>query len=189
MQNTNGEDEREWIRRVLAGNADDYRRLVDAYKNRVYGLLRGMGANHQDAQDLTQETFVRAYRKLASHDETKRFAAWLYRIAHRLLIDHRRSAPPIDWTAEPPQLPATDGNPEEALLRGEHRSELRDLIGRLPENYRAVVLLRYTNELSYEEIGEVLGVPVGKVQNDLHRAKRRLKQWMTAKEETCHDML
>lgn len=81
------EEERQWILNVLDGHKEDYSYLVNRYKNKIYGLLRGMGADHQDAQDITQETFIKAYRKLASHDLDKNFAAWLYTIATNVLKD------------------------------------------------------------------------------------------------------
>lgn len=181
-------DEQKWISQVLAGNTEEYASLVDSYKNKVYGLLRGMGADHQDAQDLTQETFIKAYRKLASHDTSKNFAAWIYKIAANLLNDLRRKTNAIAWAAEGYDHLSGGANPEEILLQGENLSELQVLMRQLPENYRVVMLLRYTNDLSYEEMSEVLDVPVNKVQNDLYRAKKRLKQLLAAKEARNDDM-
>lgn len=183
------DDEKRWISRVLAGNKEEYAFLVDCYKNKIYGLLRGMGADHQDAQDLTQETFIKAYRKLASHDTSKSFAAWIYTIATNLLKDLRKSTYHKDWIGEPPPDPLSGDDPEEILLQGEHRRELRVLMRRLPSNYRVALLLRYTNDLSYEEMSEVLGVPLSKIQNDLYRAKLSLKKMLTAEEVRTDAML
>lgn len=176
------DDEEQWISRVLEGYKEEYAFLVNLYKNKIYGLLRGMGADHQDAQDLTQETFIKAYRKLASHDISKSFAAWLYTIATNLLKDLWKKSHPVGWVAESPTNPSTGNNPEEMLLRDEHRRELQVLMKQLPSNYRIALLLRYTNDLSYEEMSEVLDVPLNKVQNDLYRAKLRLKKMLTAEE-------
>ncbi|ULL16385.1 sigma-70 family RNA polymerase sigma factor [Paenibacillus sp. H1-7] len=86
-------------------------------------------------------------------------------------------------------LISTGDNPEETLLQTEHRTELQLLIRQLPPNYRIVLLLRFTNDLSYEEISEILGVPLIKVQNDLYRAKKRLKQMITVQEVRSDAML
>nr|WP_275984136.1 sigma-70 family RNA polymerase sigma factor [Paenibacillus hamazuiensis] len=172
----------------MEGHKEDYAFLVNRYKNKIYGLLRGMGADDQDAQDLTQETFIRAYRKLASHDPGKRFAAWIYAIAANMLKDLQRKKRRSDGPAGSfPELSPRDG-PEDALLREEHRRELHVLLQNLPPNYRIVLLLRYTNDLSYEEMSEVLNVPLIKVQNDLYRAKKRLKQLMTTGEAITNAM-
>ncbi|WP_158560347.1 RNA polymerase sigma factor [Paenibacillus contaminans] len=181
--------EKEWISRVLEGHKEDYTYLVNRYKNKIYGLLRGMGADHQDAQDLTQETFLKAYRKLGSHDFTKSLASWLYTIAVNLLRDLRRKAPSMELQADPALHSSPSDDPEEALLLAEHRTELLDQIRKLPTNYQITIMLRYTNDLSYEEISEVLEVPQNKIQNDLYRAKRRLKQLMTAEEVKTDAML
>jgi RNA polymerase sigma factor (sigma-70 family) len=176
------DQEKQTIRRVLEGHKEEYSFLVNRFKNKIYGLLRGMGANHQDAQDLTQETFIKAYRKLASHDPGKSFAAWTYTIAANLLKDLRRKRHPAGWLEEPPPDCSLGDNPEEVLLRAEHRTELHVLIRQLPHNYRLALLLRYTNDLSYEEMSGVLEIPISKVQNDLYRAKKRLKQLISAEE-------
>ncbi|WP_442602906.1 RNA polymerase sigma factor [Paenibacillus sp. KN14-4R] len=179
----------QWISSVLDGRKEDYAFVVNRYKNKIYGLLRGMGADHQDAQDLTQETFIKAYRKLASHDTNKSFAAWLYTIAANLLKDMRRRSHHTEWPADPPPDHPPSENPEMVLLQEEQRTEVQVLIQQLPLNYRIVLVLRYTNDLSYVEMSEVLDVPLNKVQNDLYRAKKRLKQMMTVEEVRTDGML
>lgn len=183
------DDEKRWIGRVLAGHKEEYAFLVHHYKNKIYGLLRGMGADHQDAQDLTQETFIKAYRKLASHDPSKSFAAWVYTIATNLLKDLWKRTNHIGWIVEPSLEPLSADDPEEILLRDEHRMEIQVLMRRLPTNYRVALLLRYTNDLSYEEMSEVLDVPLSKIQNDLYRARLSLKKMLTAEEVRTDAML
>lgn len=179
----------QWISSVLDGRKEDYAFVVNRYKNKIYGLLRGMGTDHQDAQDLTQETFIKAYRKLASHDTNKSFAAWLYAIAANLQKDMRRRSHHTEWLMDPPPDHSPGENPEMVLLQEEQRTEVQVLIQQLPLNYRIVLLLRYTNDLSYVEMSELLDVPLHKVQNDLYRAKKRLKQMMTVEEVRTDGML
>ncbi|CAG7648991.1 RNA polymerase sigma factor [Paenibacillus allorhizosphaerae] len=177
------------VAEALGGNREAFAELVHRYKNKVYGLLRGMGADGMDAQDLAQETFLKAYRGLAGHDPSKSFASWLYTIAANGLRDHWKRKRPPDDAAVAAEASAGE-SPEEIYLQAERRSELRERLKRLPENYRMVLLLRYTNDLSYEEISGIMAVPIAKVQNDLHRAKKRLKQVMTEEEGgATHEML
>ncbi|WP_419886607.1 RNA polymerase sigma factor [Paenibacillus sp. B-A-8] len=183
------EDERQWIQNVLHGHKEDYSFLVNRYKNKIYGLLRGMGADHQDAQDITQETFIKAYRKLASHDLDKSFAAWLYTIATNLMKDLWKKTRPTASLPDDLIKLSLSYNPEEEFIRSEHRTELLHLMQKLPPNYRMALLLRYTNDLSYEEMCTLLEVPIGKIQNDLYRAKQRLKQIMTLQEVKSDEVL
>lgn len=183
------ESERELIHRIVAGSKQEFCFLVDRYKQKIYGLLRGMGASPMDAQDLTQETFIKAYRKLASHQPDKSFASWLYTIAANLLKDHKKKHRFEEHPIGQVETAVSDG-PEQSVLQTERRTEFQRLLALLPANYRMALLLRYTNDLSYEEIGEVLEVSVSKVQNDLYRAKKRLKQIMTeSKEGLEYEML
>ncbi|WP_245856018.1 RNA polymerase sigma factor [Paenibacillus rigui] len=170
---------RRQIRSVLEGNKEHYAFIVKLYKDKVYALLRGMGASAADAQDLTQETFIKAYRKLASHDPDKSFPSWLYAIAANLFKDFykRKRWPECELDLN---QPAPVDGPEEQWLLTEQRSEIHRRLGQLPANYRMVLLLRYTNDLTYEEIAESLGIPVSKVQNDLYRAKKSLQRRMAA---------
>ncbi|WP_339315207.1 sigma-70 family RNA polymerase sigma factor [Paenibacillus sp. FSL R10-2734] len=183
------EEERQWIQNVLDGHKEDYSFLVNRYKNKIYGLLRGMGANDQDAQDITQETFMKAYLKLASHDLDRIFAAWLYTIAANLLKDlWKGTRPTASLPDDLTELSLSD-NPEEEFIRSEHRTEILHLIQKLPPNYRKTLFLRYTNDLSYEEMCVFLDVPLSKIQNNLYRAKQRLKQILSHSEVKSDEVL
>lgn len=171
-------EEQAVIDQVLRGHKQLYSILVDRYKHQIYGILRGMGASHQDAQDVTQDTFINAYRKLAHHQRERSFAGWLYRIALNLWRDHLRK--PMNRLHEMPvEEPREDATPEDDYIRKEFQMEMHAKLHELPEDYRLVLLLRYTNDLSYEEIGDITGMSPNKVRNCLHRAKKRLQlKWM-----------
>ncbi|GEN33052.1 MULTISPECIES: RNA polymerase sigma factor [Aneurinibacillus] len=168
------DEDQEWVAQVLSGSKDAYAHLVNKYKTRVYGLLIGMGASPQDAQDLAQESFIKAYRYLASYNPEKQFSSWLYKIAANSYLDvwrkqkrERMDAQEeeyVDWTS-----------PEQVYLHKERAHELRAHIARLPEKYRLVLVLRYIDDLSYKEIAEVLELPLPTVQTHLHRAKKKLR--------------
>ncbi|MGX4585620.1 RNA polymerase sigma factor [Paenibacillus chitinolyticus] len=176
------------IEGVLRGNKNDFAYLVDRYKNKVYILLRGMGAEPQDAQDLTQDAFIKAYRKLDRHEPDKSFAAWLYTIAANIFKDSKkRKKIPTELLAEQDQI--AEKGPEEILLLSEKQKEMQQRISKLPGNYRLVLLLRYTNDLNYTEISDIMGCPVSKVQNDLYRARLKLKKMMLGEERIDHEML
>ncbi|OWA33351.1 RNA polymerase subunit sigma-24 [Saccharibacillus sp. O16] len=180
--------ETELLRRILEGEQDVYAEIVERYKGSVYGLFRGMGAKHQDAQDLAQETFIRAYRGLGELRESERFAAWIYRIAVNLMRDFVKKKRPFP-TGEAHMLEARDGEtPERLLIAKEMRHEVHRLLETLPEQERLILLLRYTNELSYEEIAQITGLRLGQIRNRLHRAKRKLYQHLQGEGGTSYEM-
>jgi RNA polymerase sigma-70 factor (ECF subfamily) len=173
------------IRRCLAGDEKAYRELVEMYQPRIYSLSLRMVRRSEDAQDVTQETFVRMFRALDRYDQERPFAAWLFSIASRLSIDHirRRKHQPIPLTqrdrddeeytidVEDPGL-----KPDEVASRSEEEDRTRTLIDSLPPHYRIVVLLRHQQDLSYEEIAQALHLPLGTVKARIHRARALLKE-------------
>jgi RNA polymerase sigma factor (sigma-70 family) len=176
------------IEEILQGSKEAFSIIVDKYKYKIYSVLRNMGASHQDAQDLTQETFIKSYRKLASHSRDRSFTAWMYAIAINLLKDHVRSRPLLSGQDQIDEL-QDDNTPEHYYLRKEWKVEVQRMLVHLPENYRIVLILRYTNELSYEEIGDITGMPSNQVRNCLYRAKQSLKKRLKSGEGMYNAML
>ncbi|MNI15436.1 ECF RNA polymerase sigma factor SigW [compost metagenome] len=179
-------DDHSIIEAVLDGNKQAYADIVRRYQNKLYGLFRKMGSSEADAQDLTQETLIKAYRKLAAHNPAQSFAGWMYTIAVNLQKDR--------WRRNKPEFPEQEEiyeqeTPESKLLQKELRSELDDLLESLPEHYRLVLILRYTNQLSHEEIAEITSMSVRQVTNAVHRAKIRLRKNVEAKEGKRYDIL
>ncbi len=172
------------VEQAVAGDADAFRRIVERYQRPVYGLLVRMVRDPALAEDLAQETLVKAYRALGSFDRRRRFSSWLFKIAHNTAIDQLRRVRPVtvplddagDERAAPlARLARPDSESPEARLRG------RDLAGALQEaldalraDYREAVLLRYQQGLSYQEIAEILELPIGTVKTHLHRARAQL---------------
>ncbi len=175
-------DDRIIVDAVLAGDKQAYAGIVDRYKNKLYGLFRKMGLSEADAQDLTQETLFKAYRKLDTQRPEQSFSAWMHTIALNLFRDRgRRKIPvPHEPILETP-APKKD-TPEESLMRTELREELDRLLDMLPEHYRLAMVLRYTGQLSHEEIAELTGMSLGQVNNALYRAKSSLRGKIKAKE-------
>ena len=179
-------DDTEIVKRCLRGDESAYRELVERYQRQVYSLALRMVRQSQDAEDLTQETFVRMFRALDRYDPTRSFAAWLFTIASRLSIDHlrRRKARPISLVQREPggveeremEIPDPSLGPDELASHGEEELRTQQLIDSLPPHYRVVVVLRHQQDLSYEEIAETLHLPLGTVKARIHRARALLKQ-------------
>lgn len=176
------------VRRCLAGDEKAYRELVERYQGQVYSLSLRMVRRAEDAEDLTQETFVRMFRALARYDPERPFAAWLFTIASRLCIDHirRRKVSPISLTQreresdEEYEIEVEDPGlkPDELAAHAEESERTSALIESLPPHYRIVVLLRHVQDLSYEEIAAALHLPLGTVKARIHRARALLKTRM-----------
>lgn len=182
-------DERQVIAEILEGNREAFALLVNKYKSSLYRLLLGMGASRQDAQDLAQEAFIKAYQKLPDHNNQSTFAAWLYAIAINRFKDMNRRKK-VGFAALPLLVNrAPSPSPEEQYMRKEAELEWHKQLLRLPDRYRVVVLLRYVNELSYDEISEITGLSLHQVKNRLHRSRQKLKkQWSLEKEDSREQM-
>lgn len=181
-----GPSDPELVQRCLAGDESAYRELVGRYERPVYAVAVRMVRIREDAEDITQETFVRMFRALDRYDPARPFPAWLFTIAARLSIDQLRrrrvktvplfrSQPGADEET-PVDLEDSGPGPEELAERREEERSAEALIGTLPEHYRIVVVLRHQQGLSYEEIAEALRLPLGTVKARIHRARELLKR-------------
>ncbi|HEY3215646.1 MAG TPA: sigma-70 family RNA polymerase sigma factor [Candidatus Eisenbacteria bacterium] len=174
------------VRRCLAGDERAYRELVERYQSRVYSLALRMLGRVEDAEDVTQETFIRVFRALDRYDLSRPFGAWLMTIASRLCIDHirRRRFTPISLTQREPgsdeeysiDVPDPGLRPDEWVSEAEEERRSKELIDSLPPHYRIVVLLRHQEQRSYEEIAAALSLPLGTVKARIHRARALLKE-------------
>jgi RNA polymerase sigma-70 factor (ECF subfamily) len=171
---------------VRKGDATAYRGLVEKYQGRVYNVIYGMVRNREDARDLTQETFVKAYRNLHAFREDARFYTWIYRIAMNLSIDflRRRQRGPLTGMDEGIAGRDADGQihpmhgedgPRRLLERKRLYSAIMDAVEELPEQQRQVILLREVEGLSYKEIADVLDIAEGTVMSRLFYARKRLQ--------------
>ena len=180
------------IKRCIEGDANAFGLLVGRYQNAVYGLCFHMVGNFADAQDLTQETFVRAYLELAKIRDPSRFAGWLYRITVnvcKLWIRDRKGAHdlPLDAIAQIGEGFAESGSPMEHAEAEELRLSITEAIASLSEKNRLAVTLYYIDGLSYEEIGDFLGVSQSAVKSRLHRARKELKEELISMVEEKFD--
>ncbi|GGL64493.1 RNA polymerase sigma factor SigW [Sporolactobacillus putidus] len=182
--------EKRLIRRVKKGDHQAFAELVDRYKNSVFAICLRMVGNRQEAEDLSQETFIRAYKHIDQFDNDRNFSTWLFRIATNLSIDSlRRKKPSVSLDAE---LPGAEGlalkellsggetMPDEQIVRAEMEKIIQHEISLLPEKYRSAVILKYIEDLSLKEISEIMGIPVGTVKTRIHRGREMLRKHMAA---------
>lgn len=175
------------VRRCLTGDEEAFRLLVQRHERPVYYLIWRMVSNPEDARDLTQETFVKVFRALDQFDLERPFSFWINKIASNVTIDFIRKRKlrtvsihpdPQEPDRRPLDLPDDGPLPDERFRLVRQREGLEKLVERLPEHYRVVVHLRHTQQRSYEEIAEMLELPLGTVKARLHRAHNQLRGWL-----------
>jgi RNA polymerase sigma factor (sigma-70 family) len=171
------QDDMMLIGQVLQGDDTAYARLVDQYKDRLFHYLLGMIGERQDAEDLAQEVFIKAYFHLGTYSGSSTFWTWLYRIAYNHCIDEfrRRKRKPFSYPITGLERADAAKSPEQALLRKERQELLQEHVLELPEDYRAVFILRHTRQLSCREIGDLLDIEEETVRIRLYRARKKLQ--------------
>jgi len=167
---------------VLRGDQNIFAVLVERYKDAVQNLAYRMLGNATEAEDVTQEAFVRAYTQLATYKPAHKFSTWLLSIASHLSIDQLRrrrflalpleDVPFLEWIVD------SGVSPEQSALRGEQHDEVQTYLQRLPGKYRAVIVLRYWHDFSYDEIAAALSLTPALVKARLHRARELLARYM-----------
>ena len=178
------EQEVQIVNKVLRGDVNAFEKLVVEYEKNVYAITQRMTGNAEDAADMTQETFIKAYNSLSSFRGDSKFSVWLYRIATNVCLDFLRSRsrkPTVslsveDDEGEESQLDIADESqsPETLLERGLTRDAVRRGLDALSPEYRQILLLREIQGLSYEEIADALSLEVGTVKSRIFRARKRL---------------
>lgn len=192
------EEEQRCIARTLKGDAEAFAPLVRAYEPGIYGLCFRMARNTEDAQDLTQEIFLRAYRALGSFRGESRFSVWLYRLGHNVCLDFLRrrkrqwevSLTQTDEDGQEQELEIPDGRyePDALLARAELRRAVRLGLMALPEDQRRILLLREIGGLRYDEIAAVLELEEGTVKSRIFRARKKLCEVLRKQGNIFEDM-
>lgn len=188
--NWQGLDDSQLVDHALAGSEDAYREIVRRFERPIYGLILRLVRDAATAEDLAQETFLKAFNALPRYDRQHKMASWLFKIAHNTSIDwmRRRGLPTVSLS------PAGEGEtdfaellPDPGAETPEHSAERADL-GRALEQalvslrpeYREVMVLRFREGLAYEEIAEVTSLPLGTVKTHIHRARKQLAVVLSA---------
>lgn len=174
-------DEAELIERSRKGDSEAFGILVERYQRRVVGVALAVVHNQDDAIELAQETFIRAYENLSKFESRSSFSTWLYRIAANLAIDFwRREGRHVvlhgeDADNEISRMASAHGDSFKEVSRSELSERLKQALEELTPEHRAVILLREVEGLSYDEISEVLQCPRGTVMSRLHYAREHLR--------------
>jgi RNA polymerase sigma-70 factor (ECF subfamily) len=181
------QEEQIWILQALQGNQPAFAQLVSRYQRQVYNLAYRLLGNAEDAEDASQEAFLRAYAALPSFQLGRKFSSWLLAIASNLCVDilRRRRYAWMSLEDVSFRLASTVEEPSGGVLRKEEATELQRLLNRLPDKYRVVVVLRYWHDMSYEEIAAAAGLSLNTVKTRLHRARNMLARAMQEEEDRC----
>jgi RNA polymerase sigma-70 factor (ECF subfamily) len=180
IDTSTNDDECGWIEETKKGNCSAFNRVVLKYQRPIYNLCYRMLADSIEAEDATQEIFARAYFKLNTYDDRRsKFSTWLFAIASHYCIDklRPRRLKLVSWDdlSSFYRYPAQDAaEPERVLMRSETTEEVQKLLTKLPPDYRVVVVLKYWQLRSYEEIARTLGTTVGAIKSKLFRARKMM---------------
>jgi len=172
------------VKSAALGREEDFEALVIRYQRQIVNYIFRIIGDYDAALDVTQETFIKVYNSLDKYSTEYKFSTWLYRIAHNAAIDHLRRNSVQSQSIETEnadgtyqlQLECSQPGPEKLRERSEWRAELQDVVRCLPASYRELIVLRHSRELSYDEIAEVTGLPLGTVKNRLFRAREMMRE-------------
>lgn len=170
-------DDRACVARTLQGDAEGFAALVTRYERPVYHLAFRLLRDREEARDITQEAFLKAFRALASFRPEAKFSTWLFAIAYHAGIDRLARRKRFSESEIPERADLAPGPEEEAIL-SERARRLRAAVERLPLKYRSIVTLFHLQGKRYDEIADVLGLPLGTVKTHLFRAKEQLRSML-----------
>ncbi|MCR8657722.1 RNA polymerase sigma factor SigW [Paenibacillus endoradicis] len=178
--------ESQLVKLALKGDQAAFAELVELYQEKLYHMAYRMLNNRQEAEDVVQDTFLRVYNNLERYDTTMKFSTWIYRIATNLSIDRLRKRKPVySLDAESSDYEGLDGysmipsdnrTPESELLISETQQIIHQAIDTLPPKYKSVMILRYIHELSLQEVGDILDMPVTTIKTRVHRGREFLRK-------------
>lgn len=174
------------IKQALGGDQHAYAAILERYKGPISSLIFRMVKNREETEDLVQEAFIKAFKSLDSFNEQYAFSTWLYKIAVNNCIDYFRKKRLRVYSLDKPmesnngelhrEFPDTSFAPDRALLSSEKSNMIQQAIDSLPEKYRLSIILRHNEEKTYEEIAQIMDIPLGTVKARIFRAREMLKK-------------
>jgi RNA polymerase sigma-70 factor (ECF subfamily) len=181
------------VEAIKAGHTQRFEELVDKYKDKIYNMARHMTGSPQEAQDLAQEIFLLIYRNIGSFQGKSSLSTWIYRISLNRCLDWQRkkqrtskfSFPLFQSNREEDtgdlldRLPQHQPTPEEQVVKKEQIRELHKAIQSLPEKYQKVIILYHFQQMTYQEISEILDLPVRTIETRLYRGKQKIRDYLS----------
>ncbi|MBM7582584.1 RNA polymerase sigma-70 factor (ECF subfamily) [Caldicoprobacter guelmensis] len=176
-------DEALLVEKAKKGDMVAFEELVSLYAKKIYNYCYRMTNNKEDAEDLAQEVFIKVYKNLKSFKGNSKISTWIYRIAYNTCIDKYKKGSKVDTVSLNPgkdedavgiELVSGDPLPEEEVIKKERYRKLQACIAALKPEYKTVIILRDIQNYSYEEIAEILQVPLGTVKSHISRARAAL---------------
>ena len=175
------------VARACAGEAEAFRVLVDRYSRKVFRLAYRMTRNEQDAEDVVQETFLRAYRRLKQFELRSTFGTWIFRIAVNVALDLTRKLGRTEQVEQPmgsdedgaeriARVPATEPAPDRILLSGELKHKVESVLAEMSPQVRAAFVMRHYEGMPIEQISSVLGLKASATKNSIYRAVQKLRK-------------
>jgi RNA polymerase sigma-70 factor (ECF subfamily) len=173
---------------AVAGREEGFEELVRRYQRPISAYVYRMVGDYDSALDLTQEVFIKVYGSLSRYRPEFKFSTWIYKIAHNAAVDHlrrhstREQSLLNDFDGEQREMPIESRrpSPEQESERRERRAEIESVVSQLPAAYKELIMLRHSLDMSYDEIAEVTGLPLGTVKNRLFRARDVMRQQFLA---------
>lgn len=168
------------------GDLEAFNRLVDRWQQRIHRFAYRFFASHDEASEITQKTFIKAYKKIDTLDDPGKFSAWIYRIANNLCLDEtrragRRRSAPMEALSRHPIAETIDANPDRQIQRDELESILQLALKQLPVEQRIVVIMKEYEGLKFREIAEILDEPESTIKSRLYYGLKKLRtlfeQW------------
>jgi RNA polymerase sigma-70 factor (ECF subfamily) len=184
MENIKTLSDIELIAKAIGGREDGFEELVRRYQRPIIGYVYRMLSDYEAALDVTQEVFIKVYNSLEKYSSDYKFSTWLYRIAHNAAIDHMRRNSVNQQSLETEsedgsyqlQIESPRPTPEQEREHTEWRNEIEAVVNCLPAAYRDLIILRHSRDMSYDEIAEIMRLPLGTVKNRLFRAREMMRE-------------
>lgn len=184
------------VKEFRRGDVQAFNKLVERWQRRIHRLAYRYFASHDEAMEITQKTFIRAYKKLNTLDDIEKFSSWIYRIANNLCLDEtkragRRRSASLETLTSEPLTKNIMADPERSLLQRELGKILQHALKQLPEEQRIVVILKEYEDLTFREVAEILEEPENTVKSRMYYGLKKLKkifdQWNINKEELDYE--
>ena len=192
-----GEELEDLVSRAKKGSVEAFQELYEVYSRKILNYTYRLTGSREEAEDLTQDTFVLAYNKLTSLKENSKFQSWIFRIAQNNVYQKYRGTKPKFDSLDEIEAPESSAaqklitphrGPEERLLSGELEQVIEQVINQLPDKHKKVFILSAIHKLSYKEISEIVGCSMASVKSDIHRARVGVREKITQYLKNDHGM-